>query len=168
MAAKRGRWWLTEDSTEVVVHAPPGEVYAMVADLTRMGEWSPECQRVEWLEGADGPAAGARFVGHNRGGPFKLMRWSRRGRILTADPGREFSFVTEEGGRESTRWSYRFEKVATGTRVTESYEVKWLPLWARVVDGPLNRRGELNEHMRHTLRQLNEAVEGATAPRAVS
>jgi hypothetical protein len=51
---------------------------------------------------ATGPAAGAKFVGHNRGGPFKLMRWSRHGRVLTAEPGREFTFITEEGGREST------------------------------------------------------------------
>ena len=55
------------------------------------------------------------------------MKWSRHGRVITADPGREFSFVTEEGGRESTLWRYRFEVVEGGTRVTESYEVKWIP-----------------------------------------
>ena len=81
----------------------------MVADLPRMGEWSPECQRVEWEGGASGPAAGATFVGHNKGGPRGLMKWSRRGRVLVADPGREFAFVTEEGGHESTVWRYRFE-----------------------------------------------------------
>ena len=109
------------------------------------------------------PACGATFVGHNRGGPAKMLRWSRRGRVLTADRGREFAFVTEEGGRESTEWRYRFEPVEGGTRVTETYEVKWLPLWARVVDGPLNRRGELQRHMRHTLDQLKLAAE-ATVP----
>ena len=39
---------------EVRVHvdAPPDVVWALVADLDRMGEWSPECYRVEWLDGA--------------------------------------------------------------------------------------------------------------------
>ncbi len=152
MQSKQGRWWLTEGSEDAVIEAPPEQIYALVADLPRMGEWSPECQSVEWVEGATGPAEGARFVGHNRGGPRQLIRWSRRGRVLAAEPGREFTFVTEEGGRESTLWRYRFERVGGDTRVTESYEVKWLPLWARIVDGPLNRRRELREHMQHTLR----------------
>jgi hypothetical protein len=38
-----------------------------------MGEWSPECQKVEWADGVTGPTAGAKFVGHNVGGPMGLM-----------------------------------------------------------------------------------------------
>jgi Polyketide cyclase / dehydrase and lipid transport len=162
MPAKNGRWWLTEDSEEIIVRAPSEEIYDLVAELTRMGEWSPECERVEWEDGATGPAAGARFVGHNRGGPLQLMRWSRRGRVLTAEPGREFAFATEEGGRESTLWRYRFEPVEGGTRVTESYEVKRIPAWARIVDVPTNRHRELQRAMRHTLEQLKAAAEGST------
>jgi len=165
MPAKNQRWWLTEDSEDIVVGAPAEAVYDLVAELTRMGEWSPECQRVEWEDGANGPTAGARFVGHNRGGPFHLMRWSRHGRVLTAEPGREFTFVTEEGGRESTLWRYRFEPVESGTRVTESYEVKWIPAWARIVDVPTNRHRELQGAMRHTLEQLRTAAERMTTKR---
>ena len=130
-----------------------------------MGEWSPECERVEWTDGTTVPAEGARFVGHNRGGPFNLFRWSRGGRVLAADPGREFAFVTEEGGRESTVWRYRFQPVEGGTRVTESYEVKWIPAWARIVDVPTNRHRELQGAMRHTLEQLKTAAERMTAER---
>jgi len=159
MPPKNQRWWLTQDSQDIVIDATPQHLYDMVADLPRMGEWSPECQNVEWEDGANGPAAGAMFVGHNRGGPFQLMRWSRHGRVVTADPGREFGFSTEEGGRESTHWRYRFEAVEGGTRVTESYEVKWIPTWARIVDVPTNRHRELLEAMRHTLAQLKSAAE---------
>ena len=162
MPAKNPRWWLTEDSAETVVDAPAEQIYGLVAELTRMGDWSPECQRVEWENGATGPSAGAQFVGHNRGGPLQLMRWSRHGRVLTAEPGREFAFVTEEGGRESTLWRYRFEPVEGGTRVTESYEVKWIPAWARIVDVPTNRHRELQGAMRHTLDHLKTAAEGMT------
>src|ERR1700723_537412 len=108
MASKSGRWWLTQDSYELVVDAAPERIYDLVADMQRMGEWSPECQRVEWEGGASVPAEGARFVGHNRGGPRGLMKWSRKGRVLVADRGHEFAFVTEEGGHESTVWRYRF------------------------------------------------------------
>ena len=159
MAPKNQRWWLTQDSEQLVIDAAPKRLYDMVADLPRMGEWSPECQRVEWEGGATGPAEGARFVGHNRGGPRGLIRWSRRGRVLTADAGREFAFATEEGGRESTIWRYRFETVDGGTRVIESYEVNWIPAWARIVDIPTNRHRELLEGMRHTLEQLKTVAE---------
>ena len=159
MASKNGRWWLTHDSCEIVVHTTPERIYDLVAELPRMGEWSPECQAVEWVDGTTGPAVGATFVGHNRGGPRGLFKWSRRGRVLAADPGREFAFVTEEGGRESTQWHYRFEPVVDGTRVTESYDVQWIPTWARIVDVPTNRHRELREAMQHTLEQLKRAAE---------
>jgi hypothetical protein len=159
MAGTSTRWWLTEDSRETVVDAAPQRIYDLVADMPRMGEWSPECQRVEWQGGAGGPAAGATFVGHNRGGPRGLMKWSRRGRVLVADPGREFAFVTEEGGREGTMWRYRFAATDGGTRVTESYEVTRIPVWARIVDVPTNRARELRESMEHTLARLKVAAE---------
>jgi uncharacterized protein YndB with AHSA1/START domain len=164
---KNPRWWLTHDSAAAVISAPAERLYDMVADLECMGQWSPECQRVEWTDGSRGPAEGATFVGHNKGGPMGLMKWSRHGRVVTADPGREFSFATEEGGRESTLWSYRFEPVDGGTRVTESYDVKWIPTWARIVDVPTNRHGELQEAMRHTLGRLKAAAEASPAEGAL-
>jgi hypothetical protein len=78
------------------------------------------------------------------------MKWSRGGRVLVADPGREFAFVTEEGGKESTSWRYQLESVDGGTRITESYEV--------------NRARELREGMHHTLTRLKAAAEAAMDP----
>ena len=161
---RSSRWWLRHDSQSVVIQAPAERIYSLVADLPRMGDWSPECRRAEWLDDADGPVEGARFVGHNQGGPFGLMKWSRRGRVVTAVPAREFAFATEEGGREGVEWRYRLEPTAEGTRVTESYVVSWIPTWARIVDVPTNRVRELREGMRHTLEQLKRVAE--TAPPA--
>ena len=162
------RWWLAQDSAEAVIDAPPERIYALVADMPRMGEWSPECQGVEWTGGTPDAVVGATFVGHNVGGPANLMKWSRKGRVLTADPGRAFSFVTEEGGRESTEWRFRFEPTEGGTLVVESYVVRWIPLWARIVDVPTNRARELRDGMEHTLGQLKAEAEGATAPEPTS
>jgi hypothetical protein len=163
MAPKNQRWWLTEDKVEMHIDADAALLYDMVSDLPRIGEWSPECEAVEWEGMVETPASGVTFVGHNAVGPGRRIRYSRHGKVLTADPGREFSFITDEGGRESTRWTYRFEPEGHGTRVTESYEVQWIPVWARILDVPLNRHKELVENMNTTLQRLKAVAESATS-----
>jgi Polyketide cyclase / dehydrase and lipid transport len=161
MTKKSTRWWLRTDSEDVVVAAPAEHIYDMVSDMPRMGEWSPECQKVDWIDGANGPVAGARFLGHNRGGPRGILKWSRRGRVLVAESGREFTFATEEGGKEGVIWHYRLEPTLGGTKVTESYEITTIPTWARIVDIPTNRARELRDGMRHTLANLKAAAEAS-------
>jgi carbon monoxide dehydrogenase subunit G len=61
-----------QGQVQVHVNAPPETVWAILANLDRMGEWSPECDRVEWLDGAESPArVGARFKGWNRYGRMR-------------------------------------------------------------------------------------------------
>jgi len=165
MAPRNQRFWLTTDQVSTVIDAPAEVLYDMVADMPRMGEWSRECATVEWTDGATGPAVGARFVGHNHTGPRGFIKWSRRGTVHTAERGREFSFATEEGGVEGTTWCYRFEPVEGGTRVTESYTVDRIPLWARIMDVPLNRHGDLLENMAATLERLKAAAEHTASAR---
>jgi uncharacterized membrane protein len=153
------RWWLRSDSAEIVIGAPAKQIYALISDMPRMGEWSPECTRVEWTGESTGPKVGATFVGHNVGGPKGLMKWSRTGTVRAAIPGEEFAFSTAEGGREGTVWRYELESVPGGTRVRETYRVDWIPAWARIVDVPTNRARELHESMEHTLAQLKAAAE---------
>ncbi len=144
----------------IKVAASPDHVYAVVSDMTRMGEFSPECHRVEWLEGASGPACGARFIGHNRGGPIS---WSREGRVVTAEPGVVFAFVTEWRGHDSTRWTYRLDATKDGTTLTESYELLWAPWWMRAVDHVTFRRRQLDKAMSQTLSRIKQRVESLSA-----
>ena len=144
----------------VEIAAPPERVYVVVSDLSRMGEFSPECHSVEWLGGATGPAPGARFLGRNRGGPVK---WSRRGRVISAEAGREFSFMTEEGGRDSTLWTYQLRPAGSGTALTESYEVHWVPWWLRVADVLTFRRKQLARNIGKTLARLKDCLESQPA-----
>jgi len=95
----------------VHVDATPERVYAVVSDVTRMGEWSPETKKCEWLDGVTGPAVGARFKGSNKRG---LVSWSTKPRVVAADPGREFAFDVDT----DTRWTYRFAPDGDGTMVT--------------------------------------------------
>lgn len=60
-------------SGSVEIEADPAAVFAMVTDLPRMGEWSPENQGGAWQGGATGAAIGARFLGNNVNGTKK---WS--------------------------------------------------------------------------------------------
>ncbi len=159
MSPRNQRWWLTSDEVQLVIEADAELLYRMVSDLPRIGEWSPECEAVEWEGDVVAPTDGVTFVGHNAVGPGRRIRYSRHGRVLVAEPAREFAFVTDEGGRESTVWRYRFEPEALGTRVTESYEVRWIPVWARIIDVPLNRHKELLTNMRTTLERLKIAAE---------
>ncbi|MGW1172888.1 SRPBCC family protein [Kitasatospora sp. NPDC002543] len=50
---------------EVFVAAPVERVWELVTDIALPARLSPELRRVAWLDGADGPAVGARFEGHN-------------------------------------------------------------------------------------------------------
>ena len=71
-----------------------------------------------------------------------------------------FEFITDEGGKPSTAWKYTFESTGDGkTRVTESYEVRWIPMWARILDVPTNRHKELLRGMRTTLESLKATAE---------
>ena len=48
MGKPSSRWWLRQESEQAFVAASAESVYQLLADMPRMGEWSPECQQVEW------------------------------------------------------------------------------------------------------------------------
>jgi hypothetical protein len=99
----------------IVVARPPHEVYELVADITRMGEYSPICTECWWDEG-DGPRVGAHFTGRN---VLPERTWETRSEVVAADPGREFAWVV---GPRIARWGYTFGPVDGGTEVVESWE----------------------------------------------
>ncbi len=99
----------------VVISRAPAEVYAMVSDVTRTGEWSPICRACWWDEGA-GPEVGAWFTGRNE---LPERTWETRSQVVAADPGREFAFVV---GGAYVRWGYTMREVDGGTELTESWE----------------------------------------------
>lgn len=147
------------------MQSPPEKLYDLVSDVRRMGEWSPECWHCEWLDGATGPAVGARFKGTNK---HALVRWSTTVMILTADEGRAFAFVTSHRGHDETKWRYDFEPDHGGTTVTESFEMMAdLPWYLRLVERVLmrvkDRKSDLESNMSETLTRLKAAVEGAVA-----
>lgn len=112
---------LDHDTVSIDIRATPDEVYAVVADVTRTPEFSPEVERCVWLGNATGPAVGARFEATNR--VARGPSWKNRPEVIVADPGREFAFARTERLTGTVVWRYRFQPIPGGTRVTESYEV---------------------------------------------
>lgn len=152
----------TTGQVSVHIDAPPEKLYELVSDVRRMGEWSPECRRCEWIDGATGPAVGARFKGTNK---RRLVRWSTKPRVVTAEDAREFAFVTTQGGHDETKWRYRFEPEGAGTTVTESFEMLsdmpwYLRLAERVLMGVKDRKADLEANMEKTLQRLEASAEG--------
>ncbi|TFV58081.1 SRPBCC family protein [Mycobacterium sp. PS03-16] len=103
-----------EFSDSVIVAREPAEVYALVSDVTRMGEWSPQCRACWWDEGA-GPRVGAWFTGRNE---TPERTWETRSQVVAAEPGREFAWEVNNGW---VRWGFTMEPVDGGTRLTESW-----------------------------------------------
>jgi carbon monoxide dehydrogenase subunit G len=147
-----------QGQVEIHTDVTPDAIWSLVANLDRMGEWSPECYRVIWLDGASAPArVGARFKGKNRWGP---VRWSMTCEVKTAEPGREISWSTVQRGRDVVTWRYQFEPEGEGTRIVESFEVHSLPLSARLFEDVLmvNRDAHREAAMRATLERINAAA----------
>ena len=102
-------------SGAVVIARSPEDVYDLVSDVTRTGEWSPVCRACWWDEG-DGPQPGAWFTGRNEQGD---RTWETRSQVTAAERGKEFTFLV---GGAWVRWSYQLEAVPGGTRLTEEWE----------------------------------------------
>jgi uncharacterized protein YndB with AHSA1/START domain len=146
---------------EVTVHidAPPSQVWALVSDVTRIGEFSPETFEARWTRGSTGPEVGATFKGHVKRNGVGPTYWSAC-RVTRCEPERLFEFSV--GTKEITvnNWGYRLEPDGDGTRVTEYFRMEpslptrvyWTLLgWTR---GKTNEKG-----MRTTLERMKAVLE---------
>lgn len=136
--------------------------------MTRHAELSPEVAACEWLDGATGPAVGARFCATNvvPGG-----RWKNRPVVTVVEPDRIFAFARTEPFAGTVAWQWTLEPVEEGTRVTIGYEVVrpvrrlgWFVIEKRFECG--DRRVELGHGMQESLVRLAElaAAEEASQP----
>jgi hypothetical protein len=153
---------LDRDELSIHVDASTQELYALVSDVTRTPQFSPEVVACVWLDGATGPRVGARFEATNAVG--RGRRWKNRPVVTVADPGREFAFARTEPLAGTVVWRYRFEPEAGGTRITESYEVTrpiTRPGWFVIerVFGGGDRRAELRAGMQQTLERIRATAE---------
>ena len=146
---------------EVSLHmeAPAEKVWALVSDVTRIGEFSPETFEARWSRGSTGPEVGAYFKGHVKRNGVGPTYWSPC-RVTACVPDEVFEFSVGNDDVTLNNWGYRLEPSGSGTKVTEYFRLEpALPMrlyWALL--GPL--RGRTNEKgMRTTLERMKAVLE---------
>lgn len=147
-------------SVSVDVDAPAANVYDLVSDLPRMGDWSPECRRCDWVGGATAATPGARFKGRNRRGVY---RWSTNGEIVEAEHGRHLAFDISFLGMPVARWRYSVEDAGDGrSRLTETWEDRrggLMRVIGTVGTGVRDRERHNIQSMQETLQRIKAAAE---------
>ena len=144
------------------IKASPQQVWEAISDITRMGEWSPECHTCRWDDGATGPEVGATFTGENRNGEFE---WSTQCLVTESIPGEKFAFDGGVGELHFSKWAYVIEPTADGCRVTEIWD-EGRPdnviEYTKSISGVAERGDHNRRTMEETLARLAAAVEGAS------
>ena len=141
------------------IAAAPEAVFAAIADVTRMGEWSQECYACEWHTGFDHAIVGATFDGHNRNGDHE---WTTQGKVIEATPGRAFAFECSMFDFHYSTWGYRIEPTSGGCRVTEWSEdlrPESVMEFSKQTSGVEDRTARNRQTIRGTLDRLAAAVE---------
>ncbi|GGM78983.1 hypothetical protein GCM10012275_57020 [Longimycelium tulufanense] len=159
--------WELSASAEVL--APAERLYTLVSDVTRMGEWSPECTGGEWISGEPG-RVGSRFHGHNKVGE---QTWTTECEVVSAEHPHRFTWVVlaSPADREILTWSFEIESNGASSRLTQRHRMRSVPPPLRATlekAGPerapevLQRRREmLQEGIRRTVARLKAAAENS-------
>ncbi|HZP15210.1 MAG TPA: SRPBCC family protein [Nocardioides sp.] len=146
-------------SATVSIGAHAEMLYALVSDVTRMGEWSPENVGGRWRGDSTAPSVGARFRGSNRRG---WRRWSTRCTVVDATPGQKFAFEVAVAGIPASRWTYEFQPDGNTTVVTETWtdrRPRWFAVLAGATMGIADIRAHNQQNIAATLANLKTAAE---------
>ena len=141
------------------IKAPAEEVWAAIADITRMGEWSPECHTCAWHDASVAPGVRSAFTGHNRNGEFE---WTTECEVTQWVPGRVFAFDGVFGDLRFAKWGYRIEPTDAGCVVTETWDEGRPPEvieFTTTISGVADRVGHNRLGMEETLSRLAASLE---------
>ncbi|MFT2020531.1 SRPBCC family protein [Streptomyces sp. 796.1] len=120
---------LLQARASVLVSATPSEVYSVISDLPRSGDWSPECVGGTWIAG-EPATVGAVFRGDNERSPDVVAwapvvrgRWSTESEVVAADPGQTFRWAMRDskGARQESVWGFDLESTADGCVLTHHF-----------------------------------------------
>jgi uncharacterized membrane protein len=101
----------------VWIGAPPARVWEFVSDIELMPALSSELQSVKWLDGANGPVAGARFTGRSK--HEALGEWETTSHVVEFEPKRLFGWAVGDPAAPAARWRFQLEPKDGGTELSE-------------------------------------------------
>lgn len=147
-------------SATLTVNRSPQDVWAAIADITRMGEWSPECTGGRWKGDATGPAVGAEFEGDNvaKVAGRTVKAWTTTSKVTACVAGEVFEFSAEG----YTTWRYTFAAAGNGTTVTESFSYDPKGFQGFVYEKILMRKRMMTKGTQRTLQRVKTALESGT------
>ena len=157
--------------SSLLIAAPPHVVWKLVCDIQLPARFSSEFQGADWLDGATGPALGARFAG--RSTHPAIGNWQTTATICEFAPERTLAWSVGDPADPAARW--RFVLAPAGGRTM-------LTMWMQI--GParsgisaaidarpdkesriLHRRlAEHRANMAATLAGIKELAEAAREP----
>jgi hypothetical protein len=146
-------------SATVDMPASPAAVWAVVSDLRRMPEFSPELRRIVPLRHRQG-GVGQVVLGINR---RKGVVWPTTSKVVRWEPGRAVAWHTRESG---ATWVYEIEPATVdgrpGSRVTARRVLPAYTLGSKllvpVLGGATGHDHELADGLRTTLERIRAAV----------
>lgn len=150
---------------EMFIEAPPARVWELMTDIVLMGQWSPEYQGGEWLDGATGPTVGARFKGRNK---RQDREWESVSTVIEAEPGRAVAWAVGDANNAAATWRFDLTPQGTGTRIRQHAQLGPGPsgLTARIAELPdreedivAARTAEHRRNMQTTLEGLKATAE---------
>lgn len=106
---------------DVLIDAPPAAVWALVSDITLPVRFSTELLDANWLEGATGPAEGARFVGRSR--HQAIGEWETTSVVTACQPERVLEWAVGDPEAPGSRWRFTLEPESDGTRLTQWMQI---------------------------------------------
>ncbi|MFL6109003.1 MAG: SRPBCC family protein [Marmoricola sp.] len=97
----------------VRIDASPATVWALVSDVCKMHEWSPQVDSTRLRAGFDAVALGTQFTNRNSLGE---LEWTTHAEVVRFEPEREIAFRVEENW---VIWSFTVEPDGSGTLLTQ-------------------------------------------------
>ncbi|MEU7530705.1 SRPBCC family protein [Saccharothrix sp. NPDC042600] len=115
----------------IVIEAAPEDIFHYVSDLSRSGEWSPECLGGTWRVG--GPdRVGSVFEGRNHRAadvvgwaPVVRGTWTTEAEVVEVDPPRRFAWAMRDsaGRRQDSVWSFEVRPVPDGGELVHAFRM---------------------------------------------
>lgn len=99
------------------IDASPQRVWALVSDIELMPDMSEELRSVAWLDGASGPAVGARFVGRSEHEAFGT--WETTSQVIECEPGSVLAWAVQDPADPSAVWRFRLRPADGGTEISQ-------------------------------------------------
>jgi len=169
---------LFELRADILISATPEETYAVVSDLGRSGEWSPECLGGEWIVG-EPSTVGAVFRGKNlrreevvAWAPLIRGIWHTECKVIAAEPGRTFQWMMLTHAREDQESIWGFDVYPAedgGCRLTHHFRMGKATAGIHKIMSDLDETGrkkfvvdwtdKLEQDLGHTLKRIKDVVD---------